>query len=77
MKVTERIKRNMQPDKPMTLISLCLPDRESQRVRPVSHRPLCEHVTRHRFPRIRKTFLKALSVPFTTSPEPLLAPTCT
>lgn len=26
MKMTERIKRNMQPDKPMTLISLRLPD---------------------------------------------------
>jgi hypothetical protein len=26
MKMTERIKKNMQPDKPMTLISLRLPD---------------------------------------------------
>ncbi len=26
MKMTDRIKRNMQPDKPMTLISLRLPD---------------------------------------------------
>ena len=26
MKMSERIKRNMQPDKPMTLISLRLPD---------------------------------------------------
>jgi hypothetical protein len=26
MNMTDRIKRNMQPDKPMTLISLCLPD---------------------------------------------------
>ncbi len=26
MKTTDRIKRNMQPDKPMTLISLRLPD---------------------------------------------------
>ena len=26
MKMTEQIKRNMQPDKPMTLISLRLPD---------------------------------------------------
>jgi uncharacterized protein YoaH (UPF0181 family) len=37
MKMSERIKRNMQPDKPMTLISLRLPDHVIEDLKEVAH----------------------------------------
>ena len=37
MRMTERIKRNMQTDKPMTLISLRLPDHVIEDLKEVAH----------------------------------------